>query len=117
MQSINHRFIETNGIKMHIVEQESKACHSVSLDFQNAGTLGDIRLVRSLAERNCARPAVCGQTDQPESVEAYNILPNYADIVGLVHAWITNKRNRWRHDQRCAFDLALCLVTSDLFKN
>lgn len=57
-----------------------------------------------------------GQTDQPESVEAYNILQLTSDIVGLVHALDHEQAIIVGHDQGAPLAWHCALLRPDLFK-
>lgn len=85
MQAINHRLIETNGIKMHIAEQGQGNLVILCHGFPECWYSWRHQLV-ALAEGgfHVVAPDIrgYGQTDQPESVEAYNILELTGDIVG-----------------------------------
>ncbi|MEH2248451.1 alpha/beta fold hydrolase [Nostoc sp.] len=78
MQAINHRWIETNSLKMHITlaskGNQVILCHGFpecwyAWRHQIAAIAGAEFYVVALDLRGY------GQTDQPESVEAYNIRP------------------------------------------
>jgi hypothetical protein len=55
----NHRVVETNGIRMHVVEAD----HAVAPGMRGYG-----------------------QTDRPEAIDQYSLLHLVGDIVGLVDA-------------------------------
>ncbi|MCC5622738.1 alpha/beta fold hydrolase [Nostoc sp. CHAB 5715] len=57
-----------------------------------------------------------GQTDQPESVEAYNILELTSDIVGLVHALDQEQAIIVGHDHGATLAWHCALLRPDLFK-
>jgi pimeloyl-ACP methyl ester carboxylesterase len=57
-----------------------------------------------------------GQTDQPKSVEAYNILQLTSDIVGLVHALDREQATIIGHDQGAPLAWHCALLRPDLFK-
>jgi pimeloyl-ACP methyl ester carboxylesterase len=86
---MDHRFVDTNGIKMHLVEQGQGPlvilCHGFPECWDSwrhqLPVLADAGFhVVALDQRGY------GQTDRPEPIEAYNILELTADIVGLIHA-------------------------------
>ena len=89
MTEVNHRFIEANGITMHIAEQGEGPpvilCHGFpecwySWRHQFPALAKAGYHVVAPDQRGF------GQTDIPASNDAYNILQLTADIVGLVHA-------------------------------
>lgn len=86
---LKHRFIETNGIRMHIAEQGEGPlvilCHGFpecwySWHHQLSALAAAGYRVVAPDQRGY------GQTDRPEAIESYHILNLTADIVGLVHA-------------------------------
>jgi pimeloyl-ACP methyl ester carboxylesterase len=85
----NHRFVRSNGIKMHIAEDGEGPlvvlCHGFpelwyTWRHQLKALAGAGYHVVAPDQRGY------GQTDQPEAVEDYNILQLCGDIVGLVDA-------------------------------
>jgi pimeloyl-ACP methyl ester carboxylesterase len=89
MAEINHRFIKTNGIQMHLAEQGEGPlvvlCHGFpelwySWRHQISALAAAGYRVVAPDQRGY------GQTDRPAAIEAYNILQLTGDIVGLVHA-------------------------------
>src|SRR5262249_23547556 len=89
MTTANHRFIDTNGIKMHIADQGKGPlvvlCHGFpelwhSWRHQLPALAGAGYRVVAPDQRGY------GQTEAPEAIEAYNLTQLTADIVGLVHA-------------------------------
>jgi pimeloyl-ACP methyl ester carboxylesterase len=89
MPELTHRFIDTNGIKMHIAEQGEGQLVVLCHGFPESWYSWRHQLLAlSQAGYHVVAPDQrgYGQTDQPEAIEAYNILELTADIVGLVHA-------------------------------
>ena len=86
---IVHRFVETNGIRMHIAEAGSGPlvllCHGFPESWYSFR-----HQLRTLA--NAGFHAVApdqrgyGRTDRPEAVDRYTILHLIGDLVGLVDA-------------------------------
>ena len=89
MHPVRHRYIDCNGIRMHLAEQGAGPlvvlCHGwpeawYSWRHQMAALADSGYLAVAPDQRGY------GQTDAPEAIEAYHILHLTADIVGLVHA-------------------------------
>jgi len=89
MAVLSHRFVETNGIRMHIAEQGEGPlvilCHGFpelwcSWRYQ-LGALADAGFQAVAPDQRGY-----GQTDRPPLIEAYDIFQLTGDIVGLVHA-------------------------------
>jgi len=88
MAELQHKFVTTNGIKMHYVEQGSGPlvvlCHGWPESWYSyrhqipALAAAGFRVVAP-DQRGY------GQTDKPEPIEDYNILNLVGDIVGLVN--------------------------------
>ncbi|AFZ32364.1 Soluble epoxide hydrolase [Gloeocapsa sp. PCC 7428] len=119
MPTVNHRFIDTNGIRMHIAEQGRGElvilCHGFpecwySWRHQLAAIADAGFHVVAPDQRGY------GQTDQPESIEAYNILQLTSDIVGLVHALDCEQAIIIGHDQGATVAWHCALLRPDLFK-
>jgi pimeloyl-ACP methyl ester carboxylesterase len=87
MDEISHRFIETNGITMHIAEQGEGdpvvLCHGFPELWYSWR-----HQIRSLAEAGYHVVAPdqrgYGGTDRPESIEAYDIIRLTDDLLGLL---------------------------------
>lgn len=86
---ITHRFVETNGIRMHIAEAGKgplvMLCHGfpeTSHSFRHQ--------VRALAEAGFHAVAPdqrgYGRTDRPEAIDRYTLLHMIGDLIGLVDA-------------------------------
>jgi pimeloyl-ACP methyl ester carboxylesterase len=86
---MNHRFVRSNGIKMHIAENgEGRLvvlCHCYPELWYSWR-----HQLRTLAEAGyhvvASDQRGYGQTDRPEAVEDYNILQLSGDIIGLIDA-------------------------------
>src|SRR5258707_11943732 len=89
MAEPHHKFVTTNGIRMHYVEQGNGPlvvlCHGwpeywYSYRHQIPALAAAGFRVVAPDQRGY------GQTDKPEPIEAYNILNLVGDIVGLVNS-------------------------------
>jgi pimeloyl-ACP methyl ester carboxylesterase len=89
MTAINHRFVETNGIRMHVAEAGEGPLVVVLHGFPE-GWYSWRHQLTALAAAGYRVVAPdqrgYGRTDRPEPIGAYDILTLTADIVGLVHA-------------------------------
>src|SRR5216684_738335 len=88
MAELQHKFITTNGIKMHYVEQGSGPlvvlCHGWPESWYSYRH--QIPALAAAGFRVIAPDQRgYGQTDKPEPIESYNILNLTGDIVGLVN--------------------------------
>jgi pimeloyl-ACP methyl ester carboxylesterase len=119
MQAINHRFIETNGIKMHIAEQGRGNLVILCHGFPECWYAWRHQ-IGAIAEAgfHVVAPDLrgYGQTDQPQSIEAYNILELTSDIVGLVHALDHEQAMIVGHDQGAPLAWHCALLRPDLFQ-
>ncbi len=86
---ISHRFIEVNGIRMHIAEQGQGPLVVLSHGFPECWYTWKYQ-IPALAQAGYHVVAPdqrgYGQTDCPESVDAYTILHLVGDMVGLLDA-------------------------------
>src|SRR5215469_4480630 len=86
---LSHRFIETNGIRMHIAEQGQGPLVLLCHGFPESWYSWRHQL-SALAEAGYHAVAPdqrgYGQTDRPEPIEAYTILHLVGDMVGLLDA-------------------------------
>jgi pimeloyl-ACP methyl ester carboxylesterase len=89
MDGITHRFIETNGIRMHIAEQGSGPLVLLCHGFPELWYSWRHQL-RALAEAgyHAVAPDMrgFGQTDRPAPVDQYTLLHSIGDMVGLLDA-------------------------------
>ncbi len=86
---LTHRFIETNGIRMHIAEQGEGPLVLLSHGFPECWYSWHYQLpVLAAAGYHVVAPDQrgYGQTDCPAAVEAYTILHLAGDMVGLLDA-------------------------------
>jgi pimeloyl-ACP methyl ester carboxylesterase len=88
-QEVSHRFIEINGLKMHIAEQGTGPlvlfCHGFpefwySWRYQMSALAASGYHVVAPDQRGY------GQTDRPDAIESYTILHLVGDMVGLLDA-------------------------------
>lgn len=118
IQAINHHWIETNGIKMHIAEQGQGNLVILCHGFPECWYAWRHQIA-AIAEAgfHVVAPDLrgYGQTDQPESVEAYNILQLTSDIVELVHALDQEQAMIIGHDQGAPLAWHCTLLRPDLF--
>src|ERR671930_103571 len=89
MAEPSHRFVETNGIRMHVAEQGDGPlvilCHGFPECWYSwRHQLGAL----AKAGFHAVAPDLrgYGRSDRPEEVEKYTILHDIGDVVGLVNA-------------------------------
>ena len=89
MRDVNHRFVETNGIRMHIAECGSGPLVILCHGFPESWYSWRHQL-QALAEAgfHAVAPDMrgYGQTDCPASIEQYTLLHLVGDVVGLLDA-------------------------------
>jgi pimeloyl-ACP methyl ester carboxylesterase len=111
------RFVETNGIRMHIVEQGSGPlvllCHGFfgcwyTWNKQLAALAGAGYHAVAMDQRGF------GQTDCPLSIDAYNICDLLSDIAGLVYALGETKCSIVGHDWGSAVAWNMALLRPDI---
>jgi pimeloyl-ACP methyl ester carboxylesterase len=89
MVELKHRFIETNGIRMHIAECGSGPLVLLCHGFPESWYSWRHQL-QALAEAGFRAVAPdmrgYGQTDRPEAIEQYTLLHLVGDMVGLLDA-------------------------------
>src|SRR6266566_6573326 len=87
--SFQHRFVETNGIRMHVVEAGTGPLVVLLHGFPESWYSWRYQLA-ALAEAGFRVVAPdqrgYGQTDQPQAIEAYSIFHLVGDVVGLLDA-------------------------------
>lgn len=118
MPSIHHRFVDTNGIRMHVAEQGEGPlvvmCHGWPESWYSWR-----HQLTALAEAGYHAVAPdqrgYGQTDKPEAVEAYHILNLTADIVGLVDALGEEHATIVGHDWGAPVAWNCALLRPDVF--
>src|SRR6267142_2549862 len=87
MSEVNHRFIQTNGIQMHLAEQGSGPLVVLLHGFPESWYSWRHQL-QALAEAGFHAVAPdqrgYGQTDHPEQLDRYTLLHLVGDVVGLL---------------------------------
>lgn len=118
MTKINHRFIETNDIKIHIAEQGEGPLVVLCHGFPE-GWYAWRHQLKALAEAGYHVVAPdqrgYGQTDCPEAIEAYNIFQLTGDIVGVVNALGKDKAVVVGHDWGALVAWHCALLRPDMF--
>jgi len=118
MENFSHRFVETNGIRMHYAEHGEGPmvllCHGFPESWYSwrhqLRALGD-------AGFHAVAPDMrgYGQTDRPKEVEAYDIFQLTGDLVGLVNA-VGGPAVIVGHDWGAWVTQAAALFRPDLFR-
>jgi len=116
---MNHRFVRSNGIKMHIAEDGEGPlvvlCHGYPEVWYSWR-----HQLRALAEAGYHVVAPdqrgYGQTDRPEAVEDYNILQLCGDIIGLVDALGETEAVIVGHDWGAPVAWVCALLRPDIFR-
>jgi pimeloyl-ACP methyl ester carboxylesterase len=119
MAEVNPRFIETNGIRMHIAEQGEGPlvvlCHGFPECWYSWR-----HQIPALAEAGYHAVAPdqrgYGQTDRPAPIDAYNIFQLTGDIVGLVHALGEEQAVIVGHDWGAPVAWHCALLRPDMFR-
>jgi pimeloyl-ACP methyl ester carboxylesterase len=118
MVDVNHRFIDTNGISMHIAEQGEGALVVLCHGFPECWYSWRHQLpALAAAGYHMVAPDQrgYGQTDRPEPIEAYHILQLTGDMVGLVHALDAEQAIIVGHDWGAPVAWHCALLRPDLF--
>jgi len=119
MEGITHRFVETNGIRMHIAEKGEGPLVVMGHGFPESWYSWRHQ-VTALAEAGYHAVAPdqrgYGQTDRPGPIEAYNILQLTGDIVGLVHALGEEQAVIVGHDWGAHVASHCALLRPDIFR-
>jgi pimeloyl-ACP methyl ester carboxylesterase len=116
---LQHRWIETNGIRMHIAEQGQGSLVILCHGFPECWYAWRHQIgVIAQAGFHVVAPDLrgYGQTDQPQSIEAYNILELTSDIVGLIHALDAEQAILIGHDQGAPLAWHCALLRPDLIR-
>lgn len=88
-QAVSHRFIETNGLKMHIAEQGTGPLVLLCHGFPEFWYSWSNQIpVLAAADFHVVAPDQrgYGETDRPAAIESYTLLHLVGDIVGLLDA-------------------------------
>src|SRR5215813_4086448 len=119
MAEFAHRFVNTNGIRMHYVEQGSGPlvvmCHGWPESWYSWR-----HQISALAEAGFRAVAPdqrgYGQTDAPEPIESYNIFNLVGDIVGLVDSLGESRVIVVGHDWGAPVAWNCALLRPDIFR-
>ena len=119
MAEFAHRFVNTNGIRMHYVEAGSGPhvlmCHGFPESWYSWR-----HQIRALADAgfHAIAPDMrgYGQTDRPKEVEAYDIFQLTGDLVGLVNALGGEPVVIVGHDWGALITQCAALFRPDLFR-
>lgn len=118
MTLVNHCFVETNGIRMHIAEQGQGPLIILCHGFPECWYSWRHQL-SALAEAGFHAVAPdqrgYGQTERPKPLEAYHILQLTSDIVGLVHALGEERAFIVGHDYGATVACHCALLRPDIF--
>jgi pimeloyl-ACP methyl ester carboxylesterase len=119
MLELNHRFIETNGIRMHIAECGDGPLVVLCHGFPESWYSWRHQL-QALAEAgfHVVAPDMrgYGQTDRPEAIEQYTLLHLVGDIVGLLDALGAEKAVIAGHDWGAPVAWHCALLRPDRFR-
>lgn len=119
MIELNHRFIETNGIRMHIAECGAGPLVVLCHGFPESWYSWRHQL-QALAEAgfHAVAPDMrgYGQTDRPEAIDQYTLLHLTGDIVGLLDALNTEKAVIAGHDWGAPVAWHCALLRPDRFR-
>jgi epoxide hydrolase A/B len=119
MAAITHRFVSTNGIRMHYAEAGSGPqvllCHGFPESWYSWR-----HQLSTLAEAgfHAIAPDLrgYGQTDQPKPVEAYDIFQLTGDLVGLINALGGESAVIVGHDWGAWITQVAAVLRPDLFR-
>lgn len=116
---LTHRFIETNGIRMHLAEQGTGPLVLLCHGFPESWYSWRHQLA-ALAEAGYRAVAPdqrgYGQTDRPEGVEAYTTLNLVGDMVGLLDALGEEEAVIVGHDWGASVAWNAALMRPDRFR-
>ena len=119
MSDINHRSVETNGIRMHIAEQGEGPlvilCHGFP-ELWYSWRHQFPALAKAGFHAVAPDQRGYGQTDKPAAIEAYNIFQLVGDIVGLVRALGEEKAVIVGHDWGAPVAWHCALLRPDIFR-
>ena len=119
MTEVNHRFIATNGIRMHIAEQGKGPLVVLCHGFPECWYSWRHQLpALAAAGYHAVAPDQrgYGHTDRPEAIEAYHILQLTGDIVGLVQALGEERATIIGHDWGAPVAWHCALLRPDIFQ-
>lgn len=119
MEEFTHRFIETNGIRMHIAEKGTGPLVLMCHGFPELWYTWRHQIT---AVADAGYHVVVpdqrgyGQTDCPEKIEDYNIFQLTGDIIGLVNALGESQAIIMGHDWGSVVTQYCSLFRPDIFK-
>src|SRR5258708_38445970 len=115
---MNHRIVKSNGINMHLAEDGEGPLVVLCHGFPELWYSWRHQL-KALTEAgyHVVGPDQrgYGQTDRPEAIDDYNVLPLCGDIVGLVDALRETEAVIVGHDRGSAGALRCALLPPDIF--
>ena len=115
---ISHRFIETNGLRMHIAEQGSGPLVLLCHGFPELWHSWRYQIpALTQAGYHAVAPDLrgYGQTDQPAAVEAYTLLHLVGDLVGVLDALGEREAVLVSHDWGSVLAWQAALMRPDRF--
>ena len=119
MTVLEHRFVKTNGINMHLAEQGEGPLVVLCHGFPE-GWYSWRHQLPALAAAGFHAVAPdqrgYGRTDRPDPVEAYDILNLTADVVGLVHSLGRDEAVVIGHDWGAPVAWHCALLRPDVFR-
>jgi pimeloyl-ACP methyl ester carboxylesterase len=119
MADVNHRFIDTNGISMHIAEQGEGPLVVLCHGFPECWYSWRHQLpALAAAGYHVVAPDQrgYGQTTRPAPIDAYHIFQLTGDIVGLVHALGEEQAIIVGHDWGAPVAWSCALLRPDIFR-
>ncbi|HLK87745.1 MAG TPA: alpha/beta hydrolase [Candidatus Binataceae bacterium] len=119
MSAFNHRFVETNGIRMHFAEAGAGPLVVLCHGFPESWYSWRHQLAAlAAAGFHAVAPDQrgYGETDKPEAVDAYSVLHLAGDIVGLVNALGERSAAIVGHDWGAPVAWYSALLRPDLFR-
>ena len=119
MDSIQHRTVETNGIRMHIAEMGSGPLVVLCHGFPESWFSWRHQL-KALADAgfHAVAPDMrgYGQTDAPEAIDRYSLLHLVGDVVGLIEALGEKQAVIAGHDWGAPVAWHAALFRPDIFR-
>jgi pimeloyl-ACP methyl ester carboxylesterase len=119
VENIQHRFVETNGIRMHVAEAGAGPLVLLCHGFPESWYSWRHQL-KALAEAgfHAVAPDMrgYGQTDAPQAIEKYTLLHLVGDVVGLVDALGEKQAVIAGHDWGAPVAWHAALLRPDIFR-
>jgi pimeloyl-ACP methyl ester carboxylesterase len=118
MSELQHKFVTSNGIKMHFVEQGEGPvvvmCHGWPESWYSYR-----HQIRALADAGYRVIAPdqrgYGQTDAPEAIDSYNVLNLVGDIIGMLNSEAITSATVVGHDWGAPVAWNCALLRPDIF--